>query len=165
MVSFQNEWVTRFLSLSTMQHFLQYVMLLILGAAFKKCIQMAPHHDAIESSFYRLKCVRERFFFLLLFVFSPIVLREYLSVMNWLLDGALNIYKRQTINNRINTWTIPWWSAVVKISNKENQTIHQKCICGRQFFFSSPFIFDLSHSRNISAEMQCFVFGMGIYFV
>lgn len=164
MVSFQNEWVTRFLSLSTMQHFLQYVMLLILGAAFKKCIQMAPHHDAIESSFYRLKCVRERFFFCC-FLFFPQSFsgNTYLSWIDYWM--ALLICKRQTINNRINTWTIPWWSAVVKISNKENQTIHQKCICGRQFFFSSPFIFDLSHSRNISAEMQCFVFGMGIYFV
>lgn len=89
-------------------------------------------------------------FFFCCFLFFPQSFsgNTYLSWIDYWM--ALLICKRQTINNRINTWTIPWWSAVVKISNKENQTIHQKCICGRQFFFFSFHFWFITFTQHFS---------------
>lgn len=45
----------------------------------------------------------------------------------------------------------------MKISNKENQTIHQKCICGRQFFFFSFHFWFITFTQHFSWNaMLCF---------
>lgn len=161
MVSFQNEWVTRFLSLSTMQHFFT-----ICDASDFGCCLQKMHTNGSSSW-----CNREQFlspwvcalaFFFCYFLFFPqsFSWNTYLSWIDYWM--ALLIYKRQTINNRINTWTIPWWSAVVKNSNKENSDNPSKMYLWTSIFFFVFFYFWFI-TFNISAEMQCFVFGMSIF--
>lgn len=91
---------------------------IVCGASyFGYCIKNVLMQSTIESSLHRLK------WFICVYVYEcalfQAVLKECWIFFYEFLVMALLKHKRQTINNKINTWTVPWWSAVVKFWTKK----------------------------------------------
>lgn len=123
---------------------------IVCGASyFGYCIKNLLMPSTIESSLHRLKwfiCVYVR-------VCSVSSCSQGMLVFFYeFLVMALLKHKRQTINNKINTWTVPWWSAVVKFWTKKIRQSIKNLFCVA--VVSLPLIYDSSHSRNNTTRMQ-----------